>query len=271
MLRSMYTAGTAMLTYTRKMDVITNNLTNVETRGFKADTLATRSFRDLMIDRLNDPSFYRYDSVGPHNTGIHVDQVYTGWQQGPLENTGVSTDFALTGDGFFVIDYTGEYDDEPVERYTRNGAFNVDAEGMLVTGDGRYVLGEGGPIEVGGMGFIVGEDGYVYDAYGDMIDRLRVVRFIREDEEGEELIDNSSLRKAGDNMFFNFDPENYEAQDIDEGVSIVKQGYLENSNVDTAREMVNMMQTYRAYEINQRILRMIDESLGRAVNDIARI
>ena len=258
MLRSMYTAGTAMLTYTRKMDVITNNMTNAETRGYKMDTLATRSFRDMLIDRLADPSFFVHERVGPHNTGIHVDQNYTTFTQGPLEETAVPTDFALLGDGFFVIDYTDEEDEETVERYTRNGAFNVDVEGMLVTGDGHYVLGEGGPVYVGGMDFTVTQDGFVFDAEGNEIDKLRVVVFE----------DNSALRKTGDNMFYNFDPENNEPEDI---TGAMKQGYLENSNVDTAREMVNMMQTYRAYEINQRVLRMIDESLGRAVNDIARV
>jgi flagellar basal-body rod protein FlgG len=247
-----------MLTYNRKMDVITNNLVNSETRGYKSDTMASRSFRDMLIDRINDPSIYVGESVGPHNTGIHVDQSYTHWAQGALESTGVSTDFALEGDGFFVVDYTTEEDEEPVERYTRNGAFNVDVDGMLVTGDGHYVMGLDGPITVGGHNFTVSENGTVLDANGGELGTLRVVRFT----------DNAALRKTGGNMFYNYDPENNIAEDV---TVTVKQQYLENSNVDTGREMVNMLQTYRAYEINQRVLRMIDESLGRAVNDIARV
>ena len=259
MLRSMYTAGTAMLTYSRQMDVVTNNLSNVETSGYKADTLVTRSFRDMLISRLNDPSVYRYDPVGPHNTGIHVDQVFTSWTQGALESTDVLTDLAIAGEGFFCVDYTSEDDEEPVEYYTRHGAFNVDADGMLVTGEGRWVLGEMGEIFVGSTDFTVGPDGTVYDSAGDEIDRLRIVRFE----------DNSTLRKVGHNMFSNYDPD---GENFPEEIEAeVRQGYLETSNVDTARETVMMMQVFRAYEINQRVLRMIDDSLGRAVNDIARI
>ncbi|GHV35536.1 flagellar basal-body rod protein FlgF [Clostridia bacterium] len=258
MLRSMYTAGTAMLTYNRKMDVITNNLTNVETSGYKMDTMATRSFRDLLISRINDPSMYVKQSVGGHNTGIHVDQSYTTFSVGNMDSTDIKTDLALTDDGFFVIDYTGEDDENEVLRYTRNGAFNVDAEGMLVTGGGHYVQGEGGPIEVGSKDFTVNAEGYVFNAEGEEVDRLLVMKFP----------DNRALRKEGDNMYFNYDPEGNEPEQV---TVEVLQGFLEGSNVDTGREMVNMMQTYRAYEINQHILRIIDESLGRAVNDIARI
>jgi flagellar basal-body rod protein FlgG len=261
MLRSMYSAGTAMISQMRRMDVLTNNLVNVETRGYKSETLVTRSFRDLMISRLNDPSIYKFDRVGPHSTGIHVDQKFVSFVQGGLEPTDSPMDFALVGDGFFCIDYTTEDDFDEVIRYTRNGAFNIDAEGFLVTGDGHRVLGEGGHIEVGNSEFRVDIDGVIYDANEEVIDRLYIVRFE----------DNSILRKEGSNMFsvFNANPEEpYEPEQVIIGV---RQFCLEMSNVDTAREVVMMMQVYRSYEINQRVVRMIDESLGRAVNDIARL
>jgi len=250
-------------------------LVNVETKGYKSETLVTRSFRDMLISRLNDPSVYKYDSVGAHNTGIHIDQKYTSFTQGSLEHTNVSTDFALTEDGFFCIDYTIE-DDEGEEyietRYTRNGAFNVDSEGMLVTGTGHYVLDEDYDyIEVGSTDFTVGADGFVYDADGEEITRLLIVRFVGEDDEGEPVSLNHNLRKVGDNMYTYWDADPEDPYEPEQVYIEVKQGYLENANVDTAREMVMMMQVYRAYEINQRVVRMLDESLGRAVNDIARV
>lgn len=262
MLRQMYTAGTAMLAYSRQMDTITNNLSNVETSGYKSDTLVTRSFRDMLISRMNDPNARRYDGVGPHNTGIHVDQIFTSFAQGAFDTTDLTTDLAIAGEGFFCIDYSTETEDgdfTELEYYTRHGAFNVDGEGVLVTGEGRRVLGETGEIYVGSTDFTVGPNGIVYDAEGYEIDRLRIVRFE----------DNTALRKVGHNMFTNYDPngEN-EPEEIE---AEVKQGYLEASNVDTARETVMMMQVFRAYEINQRVLRMVDDSLGRAVNDIARL
>ncbi len=250
MLRSLYTAGTAMLAQSRRMDVITNNLTNVETRGFRSDTLVNQSFRDMLISRINDPSVHQYSNVGPHNTGIHIDRVYTSFAPGPLEQTGLATDFALPGDGFFVVQT------QRGERYTRAGEFSVDANGDLVTPLGDYVMGLAGRINVGSANFAVSLDGIV-SVGGVPIDRLRTVTFA----------DNGVLRKDQNNLFFNFDPAGAPAVNT---LMEVRQGYLEGANVDTTKEVVNMIEVERSYEINQRILRMLDESLGRAVNDIAR-
>ena len=251
MLRSLYTAGTAMLTQSRQMDIISNNLTNVETDGFKADNLVSQSFRDMLISRISDPYVYRKSEVGPHNTGIHIDRIYTSFTQGPLQDTGLGTDFALAGDGFFVIDT------QEGERYTRAGGFNVDSAGNLVTPLGRYVMGYNGPIRVGQDEFSVSVDGVV-TVDGAVVGRLRIVTFP----------DNGALRKSKDSLFYNIDPEGNAP--VDSNVE-VRQGLLEASNVDETREMVQMITVYRSYEANQRILRMLDESLGRAVNDIAKV
>jgi flagellar basal-body rod protein FlgG len=240
-----------MLTQSRRMDVITNNLTNAETKGFRSDTLVSQSFRDMLISRVSDPSVFDSDSVGTHNTGIHIDRVYTSFVQGALEESGLSTDFALAGDGFFVVETPDG------ERYTRAGSFTVDADGALVTPLGQKVLGADGPLLVGAGEFTVASDGTV-EADGRLIGRLRTVTFP----------DNGLLRKEGDNLFFNLEPAANPPADT---AVEVRQGYLENANVDTAREMVDMLNVYRSYEINQRVLRMIDDSLGRAVNDIASV
>ncbi len=252
MLRSLYTMGTAMIAQSRRMDVVTNNMTNFETAGYKADTLVTRSFRDMLISRLNDPSITQYEYAGRHNTGIHIDQVYTAFTQGALETTGVSTDMALTADGFFVIETPDG------ERYTRAGNFSVDAAGYLVTPKGGYVQDtDGNRLYVGGTEFDVSAEGIV-SVGGAPAGQLRTVTFP----------DNAGLRKEGDNLYSNFDPEGNAPTDTPVEI---KQGFLEGSNVDAAREMVNMMEVYRSYELNQRVLRMIDDSLGRAVNDIAKV
>ena len=288
MLRGLYTAGTAMIAQNRRMEVISNNLVNVETTGYKTDTLVTQSFRDMMISRLNDPSAYQYSYVGPHNTGIHIDTIKTHFTQGPLLETQNSTDMALEGDAFFVVEYTPqilippdeydladpdyepEYEDGETEyRYTRAGNFNVDAEGYLTLPTGEYVMGQGDRIYIGTTDFQVDATGLitVIDSDGEVeeIDQLLTVRFE----------DNSVLRKEG-GMLLTIAPmldEDGELMEIEpEEVTVtVRQGYLEGSNVDAARETVAMIETYRAYEINQRILKIVDESLGRAVNDIARI
>ena len=251
MLRSFYIATTGMLTQRSKMDVIINNITNTDTSGYKKDQVVTRSFEDLLLDRLNDPSILnRGTYVGGQNTGIYVDELVTDFTQGPMEGTGLQTDLAITGDGFFCIQTP-----EGV-RYTRDGNFQVDANGNLLTQDGYYVLGEnGGMLNVGTGEFSVKSDGSIF-ADGRQAGKLLIVQFS----------DNAILRKAGGNIYYPYNGE----QPVVKQNATVEQGMLEGSNLDLGREMAEMLMTNRVYESNQRILRMVDESLSRTVNDIAK-
>jgi flagellar basal-body rod protein FlgG len=206
--------------------------------------------------------------------GVHVDQVFTDFISGSFEETRHPSDMAIVGEGFFVVDWYPRglseedeafFDTEPQERYTRAGNFAVDGNGNLVTPNGLYVHGEGGtPITVGTYDFTVDRDGSI--RVGDeFIDRLRIVTFE----------DPRMLRKHGDTLYSvygsydewgDFEPAG-EPEDIEPDI---RQGFLEASNVDIARETVRMMETHRSYEINQRIINMFDESLRISVNDIAR-
>lgn len=276
MLRGMYTSATAMLAYSRRMDIVTNNLVNVETAGYKQDTMTTRSFPDMLISRINDPSVYQYKTVGPHNFGMHVDQTYTSFSSGAFEETSEPTDISIVGDGFFVVNYISRSVDndensetDSVERYTRAGNFNVDSDGYLVTPNGCYVQGQQGDILLGTSDFTVDDQGNIFVGE-EYIDTLRMVRFE----------DNKVLRKQGDNLYYIYesvDPEFPDDPDMNElgGEPIdvtptVKQGFLEASNVDEGREMVRMMETYRSYEVNQQMVSMFSDSLRLAVNDIAK-
>ena len=234
----------------RRMETITNNVANADTTGFKRENLVSHSFDAVMINRIFDtraPGFGQ--NVGPLNYGTQTDQIYVYFTTGNLETTGRSTDLALAGDAFFVM---GTPDGE---RYTRAGAFYVDNIGYLVDGDGNFLLGENGPIYVGGLDFTVDQLGAVRVG-GELTDNIRVVSFA----------DNETLRKQGDNLFFSVAAPMAAANDFR-----TFQGYLESSNVDIAREMVDMLTVFRAYETNQRMLTMIDETVGRAVNDIGRL
>ena len=250
MLRGLYTAGTGMLTQRKKMDVITNNIVNAETRGFKQDKLLSRSFEEMLITRINDPAVLLHErEVGPLGTGVHIDEVFTDFLQGALEQTDINTDFAILGDGFFVVN-TPEG-----ERYTRNGIFQIDSDSRLVTQEGYPVQGVDGDIYVNPSNFSVREDGIVVSD-GAVVGRIRLVSFD----------DNGTLRKTGNNLYLNFDGgQPYESD------ALIKQGYTENSNVDLTEQIVNMIEVYRVYETNQRVIRTIDETLGKAVNDIGRV
>jgi len=258
MIRSHYISATGMMLNRRKMEVITNNIVNAETSGYKRDNLISQSFDDVMIERIHDNAGIRpYNivstsrnagpNVGPLNFGTHVDFIDTDFSEGNLETTELPTDLAIIGDAFFVL----EGPDGPL--YSRAGAMTVNADGYLCNPDGYYVQGLNGRINTGGQDFAVDEAGNI-TVDGQYVDTLDLARFP----------DTGALRKQGDNLYA--DPEGSAETATD---SQVRQYTLENSNVDVAQEMVDMMTVYRAYEANQRMLTMVDETVGKAVNDIA--
>ncbi len=251
MVRALYTAGTGMLTQQKRMEAVMNNLVNVETAGYKRDNLVARSFRDMLISRMNDPNILgQTETVGPLNTGIHIDELYTDYSQGVMEDTGRSADLALTGDGYFVVQTPDG------ERYTRSGAFAVDGSGVLVTADGHPVLGENGLLYVGSESFDVSPDGTV-TVDGQAAGTLRLVSFA----------DNGLLRKQGDNLYYNYEPQNNPEQAF---AGTVRQGAVEGSNVDVASELVSMLTLQRSYELNSRMITTVDEMLGKS-SEIARL
>jgi len=250
MVRGQYIAGTGMLLQRRLMENITHNITNADTTGYKKQYLVSHSFDDVLLERINDVHVVGHSRiVGPLNFGTQIDQLYVNFETGNIEGTERTTDIALVGDVFFAVGTPGG------ERYTRCGAFYIDEAGWLVDGEGNYLLGENGNIYVGGPNFTVDDIGNI-SAGGEFIDRIRIVSFA----------DNGQLRKQGSNMYFSL-----EAPEAATKQFRTMQGYLETSNVDIGREMVDMLTVYRTYETNQRMLTMIDEIAGKAVNEIGRL
>lgn len=254
MIRSLYLSGTNMIVQRRRMDVVTNNLVNVETAGYKTDNLLSRSFEDLMLSRVGDPAILsQREEVGPLNTGVHIDEIITDFTQGPLMGTDKSTDVALASDGFFVIQTPDG------ERYTRDGSFHVDSTGLLLTSDGNRVMGVDGEIviENAAEGFIIDTNGYVVNINNEAVARLRVVDFE----------DKSGLRKTGDNLFYDYNNQGVtELETFD-----IRSGFLEGSNAQSSIEMVNMLRLYRSYETSQRMVKMVDSTLQKTVNDVGRV
>lgn len=246
MQRGLYIAATGMMVNRRLMENVTNNITNVETTGYKKNYLITHSFDEVLLERINDTRVVGMNSyAGPLTFGTLVDQKYQDFTQGSLESTDLSTDITIVGDGFYVMDTPAG------ERYTRSGAFALTVDGYICDPDGNYLMGQNGRIRPGTDDFAVDGLGRV-TVDGEYIDTIRVVSFD----------DNDSLRSQGDNLW-------YATEQPREATNIqIRQYCLENSNVAVSREMVDMMTTYRAYETNQKILTMIDETLGMAVSEI---
>ena len=251
MLRGLYTAATGMATQRSRMDVVTNNIVNAQTTGFKKDDVMSSSFEKVMLDETGDPNVLSTaNEVGPYSFGTHVNQVYTDFSDGSPEQTDRNCDLAISGDGFFAVQTPQG------ERYTRAGNFEVDSQGYLVTSDGYSVLGSNGPIKVGSENFSVDSEGNV-TAGGSRAGTLRIVSFA----------DTGTLRKQGDNLYY---ANGGGTPTAAKGYQIL-QGYQESSNVGIADEMVDMMTIYRAYEANQKVLSMTDETLGLAVNNLGNL
>lgn len=229
----MMKTAAAMQSRIMKQEIIANNLANVNTTGFKRD----RIFQDMLDEENLDLA-----------TELRPTTVF---EQSVLRETKNLTDVALQGKGFFVVE-TPEG-----QRYTRNGHFQRNAAGELVTDKGYPVLGKNGPI--GGRGALaISEQGEVY--FGETVtDQLQVI----------EVPENVALRKVGDGLFTVEKAEDAGLERESEQY-IVKQGYVEDSNVNAIEEMVRMMTVYRHFEADQKTMRTQDEILSRAVNDIGK-
>jgi len=266
MIRGLYTSALGMMSSMQRMDVITNNMANVNTTGYKRDHVISHAFSDQVMTRLNDPGMMRIIQnlnpvVGTINPGVFVDDVFTVFQQGPVQHTGNTLDLALQGQGFFVVMRGGYVNGENGvngnggERlFTRDGAF-VLHDGMLMTITGERVQGLNGNIVLPNGYISINENAQIF-VNSQYVDTLLLTNFS----------DLHSLRKMEDNLY-NISAHSEEIPT--EGLR-VHQGFLEGSNVNIVQEMVQMITTSRAYETNARMLTAQDGTLQQAVNNIAR-
>ncbi len=256
MVRGLYTSAVGMMTQMQKMDVVSNNIANSDTVGFKKDTVVVRSFSEELSKRLDDPKYRLIkfnQGIGNMSLGVFVDEVYTDFSTGSFEETNGSLDCAISGEGFFAINVTNRNGDT-VERYTRDGSFTLDSENNLRTSDGNYVVGEGGNINIPNGVISIDAKGNIF-SNNEVVDRIKIVDFSNKE----------SLRKVGDNLYETID----ESQEQDFTGSVI-QNRLEGSNVNSVQEMVKMISLARNYEANQKMIQTHDSTLNRAVNDIGR-
>lgn len=248
MIRGIYTSGLGMTRETKRLDVISNNLANASTRGFKADGTVQGTFKKQLDDIMISGS-----KIDIANYTPDVVNSYTNFSQGGLSNTGNLTDLAISNDdyAFFAVEnISGQ------ELYTRDGGFTIDKDRFLVTTEGYKVLGENGYINLADESFAISSNGIITNGSGEVLDNLKVVSF-----ENPE-----TLNKVGNNLMVA-----HETSITREFQGEVQQGFLEMSNVNTVNEMINMISVSRAYEANQKVLQTQDEMLGRAVSDVGRV
>lgn len=258
MLKGLYTAYTGMINEQNRMDVLTNNLANADTIGFKKEGATAQSFDDVLVDKIKDDSEVAAlpRRIGVGNPGVKIGEGYTDYSQGSFQVTDNSYDFALGGDGFFTIEYTNKNGDTST-MYTRDGNFTVDAAGYLLTQDGDYVMGEKGRIKVDpNAELVVEKNGEIFQN-DRRVDRLQI----------SDLKDYNYLEHFGENYYYTVD----DSQVIPATKFDVYQGYLETSNVSIVSEMVEMISVSRQYEANQKLIQTYDSSLDIAVNQIGKV
>lgn len=247
MIRGLYTAASGMITETTRTDVISNNLANVTTTGYKKDETVSSEFERVLIRRINDGQVA--PQIGELGRGSKIDEIYTQHEQGSTQQTGNTFDLAIEGKGYFVIDTPQG------TRYTRNGSFNLAENGQLVTNEGFPVLTGGRPVQINGNGNVtIGADGQI--ALDN--EQIATLDFV-------EFDDDRVLKKEGNSMYVA--PQGERSR---QATGKISQGQLELSNVNVVSEMVKLINAYRAYETNAKALQSEDSMLEKAVNEVGR-
>lgn len=258
MVKGLYTAYTGMINQEHRMDVLTNNLANVNTNGYKKEGATSQSFDSVLTYKIKDISEGPHIAkrIGSNNPGVKIGEGYTDFSQGPLKTTGNTYDLALTDSGFFAVEFTDKAGETSV-KYTRDGNFTLTEDGRLVTQDGDAVLNENGePVKIDPQLEVQ------INTSGQIIQNDRIVDTIQVTD----FEDYNYLEHYGENYY----------QPVDgavekEALAKVYSGYLETSNVSAVTEMVDMITVQRAYESNQKVITTIDSTLEIAANQIGKL
>lgn len=252
MVKGLYTAYTGMVNSQKRMDVVSNNLANATTTGYKKEGLTTQSFDEMYAIKIKDLTVgHLNQNIGNLSLGAKIGESYRDWSQGSFVSTENNYDFALAGKGFFNISFTNKAG-ETSTMYSRDGSFQMNQEGYLVTKDGDFVLGENGPIQLP-----TDIDKLEVQPTGEIYaDGVYVDTFVLTDFE-----DYNYLEAYGENLYRTVDG----ATQTD-CTATVNQGYTEASNINVVSEMVEMISIAREYESGQKVINAVDDMLGKMVS-----
>ncbi|CAZ88204.1 MAG: flagellar basal-body rod protein FlgG [Thiomonas sp.] len=261
MIRSLYVAKTGLEAEQTRMDVIANNLANVNTSGFKGSRAV---FQDLLYQNLTQPGAQssqstQYPSGLQLGTGVRPVSTERLMTQGNLTQTGNSLDVAINGQGFFqVLEPNGTI------AYTRDGTFQLNNQGQLVTANG-YLVQPTVTIPASAQSVTIGNDGTVSvtlpgQAAPQQVGALQLASFVNP----------TGLQSIGDNLYLQTGSSGAPntGQPTLNGLGSVRQGYLESSNVNVVAELVDMISTQRAYEVNSKAVTASDQMLQYVNNNL---
>ncbi|WP_404348193.1 flagellar hook-basal body protein [Sutcliffiella horikoshii] len=272
MLRGFHTATAGMISQQRRMEMLSNNLSNANTPGYKADQSSLRAFPELLLKKMeqaNIPttkpiSFSQNQTIGGLHTGVYLQETAPKHIQGDMRPTGNQTDLAILNQSlpegasiFFTVE-----NQDGTPRYTRNGNFAIDQQGFLTTNNGLFILDENNNrIQLQSDNFELQQDGTILEN-GTFNTRIGIAlapaaNALTRDNNGLYRLNNGeALPTAMNNPGIAFQ---------------VLQGHIERSNVDTGQTMADMTAAYRAFEANQKVIQAYDMSMQKAANEIGRI
>jgi flagellar basal-body rod protein FlgG len=256
MIRSLWIARTGLDAQQTQLDVISNNLANVSTNGFKR---ARAVFEDLLYQTMRQPGAQSSQQnqlpvglqLGSGARPVSTARIFT---QGNLQKTDNALDVAVNGNGFFQIQLP-----DGSTAYTRDGSFHTDSQGQIVTSDG-YFLQPNIVIPADALEISIGQDGTVTvtqpgNPVPTEIGAIQLATFVNP----------AGLSSIGQNLFLETAASGAPTpnQPGTNGAGIVTHQYVETSNVNVAEELVTMIQTQRAYELNSKVITTSDQMLGR--------
>jgi flagellar basal-body rod protein FlgG len=256
MIRSLWISKTGLEAQQTQMDTISNNLANVNTSGFKRSRAV---FEDLLYQTLRQPGAQSSQQtqlpsglqIGTGVRPVATERIFT---QGGLQQTGNDKDVAIQGAGFFQVQLP-----DGTSAYTRDGSFHMDANGQLVTSSGYAVL-PAITIPANAQSLTIGRDGTVSvlvpgNSSTTQVGTLQLTTFLNP----------AGLEAKGENLYVETASSGSPTTTTPgtNGSGILNQGYVETSNVSVVEELVNMIQTQRAYEINSKAVQTSDQMLQR--------
>lgn len=267
MVKGFYNLASGMLTQRRNLDVISSNMANVTTPGFRGDQLISSTFGEEMMSRTGNTDKSSPVGLAEVTMARIPRETVTDFTQGNLRETGKKLDLAIEGEGFFQIQLDGQI------MYTRAGSsLNLNNEGYMCMQNGGLLLGKNGPIRVfdpqagqqtkdgtvitpqfHAENITVNAAGGVFDCNGNYIDQIALVT----------VMDKSQLVKDG--VYFTGGGATLPAN------GAILQGVLEESNVDATRSMVSMIESERHLQSAAQVLKMYDQMLAKATTELGKI
>lgn len=279
MYQGFYNLTSGMLSQQRNLNVISNNMANTQTAGYKADTMTKKTFQEEMLVRTG-----RYNKKNPTDLATTskittADQTYTDYSQGAFEMTDDIYDFAINGKGWFSVQTNSG------TQYTRSGSFSVDSEGYLTLGGVGRVLGSNDqPIQIPNEDFTVNTDGSIIANQHGAANRKAVEvdadGNVTSSDDGEtetvvygkiklvDFADTAALHKEDNGMYTTEQEATVVNGNSD---STLQWRMLEKSNVSLVDEMTNMMASQRALQSAAQMLKMYDSIMAKSSSDVGRL